>query len=182
MHDIPAEISPTPVPTHVMLPDMVQATPTPAPAPTQPRQKSALEMWREQEALKAREAPVMFPGFDQKNVQEIASKVGTGDLAHYHAAASPYTIMEGSHIEASLISGVNSDYSGPITAQVFQSIYDTATGHYLLIPRGARLIGAFDSPSDFAHGESRETSTQHIFWWTPIVQKGRRGRVATRDY
>ena len=71
----------------------------------------------------------------------------TGDLSHYHAPASPYTVMEGSHIAASLVSGIDSDYSGPITAQVLQSVYDTATGRYLLIPPGARLIGAFDSPS-----------------------------------
>lgn len=148
LHDIPPEIAPTPVPVHAMLPDMVQATTAPALPATPPRQKSALEMWREMEAMKAREAPVMLPGFgDQKNVQEIASKLATGDLSHYHAPASPYTIMEGSHITASLISGINSDYSGPITAQVLQSVYDTATGHYLLIPPGARLIGAFDSPS-----------------------------------
>jgi type IV secretion system protein VirB10 len=105
-------------------------------------------MWREMEALKAREAPVMVTTFcDSKNVQEIASRTATGDLGHYHAPASPFTVMEGSHITASLISGINSDYSGPISAQVLQSVYDNATGHYLLIPPGARLIGAFDSPS-----------------------------------
>lgn len=147
LHDVPPEAAPTPVPVHAVLPDMVQTVPQTPPPPAQPRQKSALEMWREMEAMKAREAPVMFSGFgDQNNVQEIASKA-TGDLAHYHPQASPYTIMEGSHIEASLVSGINSDYSGPITAQVLQSVYDTATGHYLLIPPGAKLIGQFDSPS-----------------------------------
>jgi type IV secretory pathway VirB10-like protein len=146
LHDIPPEISPTPVPVHAMLPDMVQATPAPSPPAAAPRQKSALEMWREMEATKAREAPVMFPGFgDSKNVQEM--KLPTGDVSHYHPAVSPYTVMEGSHITASLVSGINSDYSGPITAQVLQSVYDTATGRYLLIPPGARLVGAFDSPS-----------------------------------
>ena len=51
-------------------------------------------------AMKAREAPVMFPGFGDKDqsVQEIASKA-TGDLSHYRPAASPNTIMEGAHIE-----------------------------------------------------------------------------------
>jgi type IV secretory pathway VirB10-like protein len=148
LRDIPPETAPKPVPVHAVLPDMTQAIPTPAPTPvSQTRQKSALEMWREMEAMKAREAPVIFPGFDQKNVQEIGSKLGGGDLVHYHTPPSPYTIMEGSHITATLVSGINSDYSGPITAQVLQSVYDTATGHYPLIPPGARLIGNFDSPS-----------------------------------
>jgi type IV secretory pathway VirB10-like protein len=147
LHDIPPEIAPTPVPVHTVLPDMVQATPSAPPPAPPPRQKSALEMWREMEAMKAREAPVMFSGFgDQKNVEEIASKAATGDLS-YRATVSPYTVMEGSHITASLLSGINSDYSGPITAQVLQSVYDTATGRYLLIPPGARLVGSFDSPS-----------------------------------
>src|SRR5215467_7530299 len=138
LHRIPSEISPTPVPVHAIFPDMGQNMPAPTPAPTPQRQKSALELWREMEAMKAREAPVMFPGFGDKDrsVQEIASKA-TGDLSHYHLAASPYTIMEGAHITASLIGGVNSDYPGPITAQVLQAVYDTATGRYLLIPPGA---------------------------------------------
>jgi type IV secretory pathway VirB10-like protein len=151
LHDIPPELSPTPVPTHVVIPEMVQAMPqsTPAAAATAPRQKSALEMWREMEAMKAREAPVMVSTFgDSKNVQEIASRGQTaGDLAHYHAASSPFTAMEGSHITASLISGINSDYAGPITAQVLQAVYDTATGKYLLIPPGAKLIGGFQTPN-----------------------------------
>jgi type IV secretion system protein TrbI len=149
LHDIPPEVEPTPVPVQVRLPDMVQATPAPAPPAAAPRQKSALEMWREMEAMKAREAGVMVSGFgDSKNVTEIASaRQAAGDLSHYHAPASPYTVMEGSHITASLVSGIDSDYSGPITAQVLQVVYDTATGRHLLIPPGARLIGAVDSPS-----------------------------------
>jgi hypothetical protein len=109
LHRIPPEISPTPVPVHAIFPNMGQNMSAPTPAPTPQRQKSALELWREMEAMKAREAPVMFPGFGDKDrsVQEIASKA-IGDLSHYHPAASPYTIMEGAHITASLISGANS--------------------------------------------------------------------------
>jgi hypothetical protein len=149
LHDIPPEASASPVPLHAVIPDMVQPMPQPTPAVArQPHVKSALEMWREMEALKAREAPVMFPEFgDSKNVQEIASKGTTGDLSHYHEPAGPYTIMEGSHLTASLISGIDSDYPGPITAQVLQAVYDTASGRYLLIPPGAKLLGQFESPA-----------------------------------
>ena len=150
LHDIPPEASPTPVQMHAVIPEMVQPMPTAAvpTVPAQPRQKSALEMWREMEAMKAREAPVMVSTFDgTKNALEIASKSTSSDLSHYHAPASPFTVMEGSHIAASLVSGIDSDYSGPIAAQVLQSVYDTATGRYLLIPPGAKLIGGFESPS-----------------------------------
>ena len=38
-------------------------------------------------------------------------------------------------------------------AQVSQNVYDTATGKYLLIPQGTRLIGAYSS--DVAFGQER---------------------------
>lgn len=34
-----------------------------------------------------------------------------------------------------LIAGINSDLPGRITAQVSQNVYDSATGHQLLIPQ-----------------------------------------------
>nr|WP_308170818.1 TrbI/VirB10 family protein [Ralstonia syzygii] len=41
-------------------------------------------------------------------------------------------------IPAVLISGINSDLPGDISAQVTDDIYDTATGRFLLIPRARR--------------------------------------------
>ena len=35
--------------------------------------------------------------------------------------------------------------TGEIKALVRENVYDTATGRYLLIPQGARLVGAYDS-------------------------------------
>jgi type IV secretion system protein VirB10 len=58
---------------------------------------------------------------------------------------SPYQVMAGSVIAASLVTGINSDLPGLVIAQVTENIYDTATGSYLLIPQGARLIGKYDS-------------------------------------
>jgi len=40
---------------------------------------------------------------------------------------------------------LNSDLPGEIKALVTANVYDTATGQYLLIPQGSRLIGAYDS-------------------------------------
>jgi type IV secretory pathway VirB10-like protein len=40
---------------------------------------------------------------------------------------------------------MDSDLPGEITALVRANVYDTATGHYLLIPQGSRLFGAYNS-------------------------------------
>ena len=66
---------------------------------------------------------------------------------------SPYQVMTGTVIAASLLTGLNSDLPGTILAQVTQPIYDTATGQHLLIPQGSRLIGRYDSRVSF--GQSR---------------------------
>jgi type IV secretion system protein VirB10 len=52
-----------------------------------------------------------------------------------------------------MISGINSDLPGQILAQVSQHVYDTATGQYLLIPQGSRLVGQYDS--HVSYGQSR---------------------------
>ncbi len=66
---------------------------------------------------------------------------------------SPYQVMAGTIIPASLITGLNSDLPGQVIAQVTENVYDTATGEYLLIPQGTRLIGKYDSV--IAFGQSR---------------------------
>lgn len=58
---------------------------------------------------------------------------------------SPYTLSAGSVIAASLITGLNSDTPGLVTAQVTQNCYDSATGRILLVPQGSRLIDTYDS-------------------------------------
>lgn len=40
---------------------------------------------------------------------------------------------------------MNSDLPGDLKALVTSHVYDTATGRYLSIPQGARLIGTYDS-------------------------------------
>ena len=65
----------------------------------------------------------------------------------------PHVLQAGSIIPAALITGIRSDLPGQITAQVTQNVYDSPTGQTLLIPQGARLIGAYDS--DIAAGQRR---------------------------
>lgn len=75
---------------------------------------------------------------------------------------SPFELKRGSVIPATLITGVNSDLPGRITAQVSQNVYDSATGHRLLIPQGAKLFGRYDSKVSF--GQSRV-----LVVWTDII-------------
>jgi type IV secretion system protein TrbI len=70
---------------------------------------------------------------------------------------SPYQVMAGTLIPASLITGLNSDLPGTITAQVSAPVYDTVTGTHLLIPQGSRLIGRY--ASDVAFGQDRALVT-----------------------
>ena len=50
-----------------------------------------------------------------------------------------------------MISGINSDLPGQIIGQVAQDVYDSATGKYLLIPHGTRVIGTYSS--DITYGQ-----------------------------
>jgi type IV secretion system protein VirB10 len=63
--------------------------------------------------------------------------------------ASPYVVQAGTVIPAALITGIQSDLPGQVTAQVTEHVYDTPTGKFLLIPQGSRLIGQYDSQVSF---------------------------------
>ncbi len=72
-----------------------------------------------------------------------------GATVRLHPPASACTVMAGGVIPAVLVSGINSDLPGPILAQVSQNVYDTASGHSLLIPQGSRLIGSYHSSASY---------------------------------
>jgi len=75
---------------------------------------------------------------------------------------SPYQLMSGTIIPASLITGLNSDLPGQVIAQVTENVYDTPTGQYLLIPQGSKLMGRYDSV--IAYGQSRA-----LVVWSRII-------------
>jgi type IV secretion system protein VirB10 len=68
-------------------------------------------------------------------------------------ALSPYQLMGGSIIPAALECGVNSDLPGQTCARVIENVYDSATGRYLLIPQGTKILGSYDS--QVAYGQER---------------------------
>lgn len=63
--------------------------------------------------------------------------------------ASPYVVQAGTVIPAALLTGIQSDLPGQVTAQVTEHVFDTPTGKFLLIPQGSRLIGQYDSQVSF---------------------------------
>jgi type IV secretory pathway VirB10-like protein len=61
------------------------------------------------------------------------------------APVSRFEIKAGWEIPAILEQSLDSDLPGELKALVTSNVYDTATGIYLLIPQGSRLIGRYDS-------------------------------------
>ena len=89
---------------------------------------------------------------DQFSKLAFASQAADDDIYNRHGIidpASPYQVMAGTIIPASLITGLNSDLPGTIMAQVTQPVYDTVSGTHELIPQGSRLIGRYDSRVSF---------------------------------
>ena len=61
------------------------------------------------------------------------------------APVSPYEIKAGTVIPATMVGGINSDLPGQILGQVAENIYDSATGRFILIPQGSKLVGTYDN-------------------------------------
>jgi type IV secretion system protein TrbI len=61
------------------------------------------------------------------------------------APLGSYEIKAGWEIPAVLEQSLNSDLPGELKALVMSNVYDTATGRFVLIPQGSRLIGRYDS-------------------------------------
>ena len=79
--------------------------------------------------------------------------------------ASPYQLMAGTIIAASMVSGLNSDLPGFVIAQVTENVYDTVSGRFLLIPQGSRLVGKYDNV--IAFGQERA-----LVVWQRIILPG----------
>lgn len=90
------------------------------------------------------------------------------------APASSYVVQAGNLIPASLITGIRSDLPGQVVAQVTETIYDSPTGRFVLIPQGTRLIGVYDS--QIAAGQSRV-----LLVWTRLIMPNGRSIVLERQ-
>lgn len=123
-------------------------------------------------ALAPSDRVALDPARDPGDVQRRLDFVNAhDDRAIYNPHAiqdpvSPYEVMAGTLISASLITGLDSDLPGLVVGQVTQNVYDTVTGQTLLIPQGSRLIGTYDSVVAF--GQSRAL----VVWQRIIMPDG----------
>ena len=93
--------------------------------------------------------------YDGQNLQaqkeSFLEKARTGNVVDDYLKStrtpplSRFEIQAGWEIPAALEQGLNSDLPGELKALVMSNVYDTATGQYLLIPQGARLVGTYNS-------------------------------------
>lgn len=121
--------------------------------------------------------PLLDPDRDpnaQGRKNELVGHANRDDDINPHALAqsvSPWILQAGSIIAASLITGLNSDLPGLVTAQITENVYDSVTGRGLLIPQGSRLIGSYDSVVAF--GQSRAL----VVWQRIILPDGSSIRI-----
>ncbi len=136
-----------------------------SPAGVKPAQAPAGEARSAQpfDALAGALAPAAAPPTDPTTVQNRqeqkeaflgnAGSAQTRSSGNLQLPASPYQVMAGTVIPAALVTGIKSDLPGDVIATVTEPVYDTATGKYLLIPQGSRILGKYNS--QVSYGQSR---------------------------
>lgn len=67
--------------------------------------------------------------------------------------ASQYIVGQGAFIPATLITEINSDMPGQLTAVVSMDVFDSIQGDQLMIPKGSRLVGVYNN--DVRAGQER---------------------------
>ena len=90
---------------------------------------------------------------DQKEAFLKGGSTETRNSGNLALPASPYQVMAGTVIAGALVTGIKSDLPGDVIATVTEPIYDTATGKFLLIPQGSRILGKYNS--QVSYGQSR---------------------------
>jgi type IV secretory pathway VirB10-like protein len=69
--------------------------------------------------------------------------------------ATEYTLAPGAtKLPCVIETAMNSDVEGEFTAKVSTNVYDTATGHHLLVPQGSTILG-HDQSSTLLYGNER---------------------------
>lgn len=118
-------------------------------------------------------AAIKFMSFNQDNQDENTSETVTTENPTNNTFSYPQvnninenTILAGTLINATLLSGINSQIGGQIMAQINNNIYDSLYGNNLLIPAGSKIIGQYESA--IKQGQSRVD----ISWNTLIFPNG----------
>lgn len=90
---------------------------------------------------------------DQKEAFLKGGSTETRNSGSLQMPASPYQVMAGTVIAGALVTGIKSDLPGDVIATVTEPVYDSATGKFLLIPQGSRILGKYNS--QVSYGQSR---------------------------
>jgi type IV secretory pathway VirB10-like protein len=144
-----------------------KAAPSPTASTAVPEPVSGNQPFNPMASAVASAQPTDPTTVQNRQDQKQAFVANGGDTATRNPAslqlpASPYQVMAGTIIPAALVTGINSDLPGQVIANVTEAVYDTATGRFLLIPQGSRLIGRYDSQVSF--GQRRV-----LLVWTRLI-------------
>jgi len=90
---------------------------------------------------------------DQKEAFLKSGSTETRNSSDLKPPASSYQVMAGTVIAGALVTGIKSDLPGDVIATVTEPVYDSATGRFLLIPQGSRILGKYNS--QVSYGQSR---------------------------
>jgi type IV secretion system protein VirB10 len=90
---------------------------------------------------------------DQKEAFLKGGSTETRNSENLQMPASPYQVMAGTVIAGALVTGIKSDLPGDVIGTVTEPVYDSATGKFLLIPQGSRILGKYNS--QVSYGQSR---------------------------
>ena len=145
----------------------VKAAPSPAAGMALPESVSGNQPFNPMASALASAQPTDPTAVQNQQDQKQAFVANGSDTATRNPASlqppvSPYQVMAGTIIPAALLTGINSDLPGQVIANVTEAVYDTATGRFLLIPQGSRLIGRYDS--QVAFGQRRV-----LLVWTRLI-------------
>lgn len=84
-------------------------------------------------------------GDDASWLEDLGSRAGQRDVITLDPAGPKPVIHQGAVIPAVLITELNSDLPGQLTAMVTMDIYDTVRGDEMLIPKGSKLVGSYNN-------------------------------------
>ena len=96
---------------------------------------------------------------DQKEAFLKGGSTETRNSGNLKMPSSSYQVMAGTVIAGALVTGIKSDLPGDVIATVTEPVYDTATGKFLLIPQGSRILGRYNS--QVSYGQSRVQMVWH---------------------
>lgn len=91
---------------------------------------------------------------DQEWLEAQAKRNKTNPITE-DTTNSPYTVFEGAVIPAVLMTKINSQLPGQVTAVVSQDVYDGVSGRHLVIPKGSSIYGTYNN--SVIQGQSRLT-------------------------